>query len=55
MLQSLGRAEAEAAAALEEVITAVRDLDLDQIRVVRERWQFFRDRHPDAYGPILAP
>ena len=28
---------------------------LDQIRVVRERWQFFRDRRPDAYGPIVAP
>ena len=33
----------------------VRDLDLDQVRVVRERWQFFRDRRPDAYGPIVAP
>ena len=33
----------------------VRDLDLEQIREVRERWQFFRDRRPDAYGPIVAP
>jgi len=33
----------------------VRDIDLDQIRKVRERWQFFRDRRPDAYGPIVAP
>lgn len=33
----------------------VRDLDLEQIRTVRERWQFFRDRRPDAYGPIVAP
>ena len=33
----------------------VRDLDLEQIRVVRERWQFFRDRRPDQYGPIVAP
>jgi beta-ureidopropionase len=33
----------------------LRDLDLDQIREVRERWQFFRDRRPDAYGPIVAP
>lgn len=33
----------------------VRDVDLGQIREVRERWQFFRDRRPDAYGPIVAP
>jgi len=25
------------------------------IRTTRERWQFFRDRRPDAYGPIVAP
>lgn len=33
----------------------VRDLDLDQVREVRERWQFFRDRRPDAYKAITAP
>jgi N-carbamoylputrescine amidase len=33
----------------------VRDIDLDQVREVRERWQFFRDRRPDAYGPVVAP
>ncbi|WP_265523075.1 nitrilase-related carbon-nitrogen hydrolase [Oerskovia flava] len=33
----------------------VRDVDLEQIREVRERWQFYRDRRPDAYGPIVAP
>lgn len=33
----------------------LRDIDLDEIRTVRERWQFFRDRRPDAYGPIVAP
>jgi N-carbamoylputrescine amidase len=31
----------------------VRDVDLEQIRTVRERWQFFRDRRPDEYGPIV--
>jgi beta-ureidopropionase len=25
------------------------------VRIVRERWQFFRDRRPEAYGPIVAP
>ena len=33
----------------------IRDLDLEQIRTVRERWQFFRDRRPEAYAPIVAP
>jgi beta-ureidopropionase len=33
----------------------LRDIDLDQIRAVRERWQFFRDRRPDAYGRVVAP
>jgi beta-ureidopropionase len=33
----------------------VRDIDLDEMRSVRERWQFFRDRRPDAYAPVVAP
>ena len=33
----------------------VADLDLDLIREVRNVWQFFRDRRPDAYDPITAP
>ena len=32
----------------------VRDLDLDKIREVRDRWAFYRDRRPDAYDPIVA-
>jgi beta-ureidopropionase len=30
----------------------VRDLDLDQIEQVRQQWAFYRDRRPDAYGPL---
>ncbi|MGO1317604.1 MAG: nitrilase-related carbon-nitrogen hydrolase [Cellulomonadaceae bacterium] len=33
----------------------IRDIDLSEVRTVRERWQFYRDRRPDAYGPIVAP
>ncbi|MFC9895654.1 nitrilase-related carbon-nitrogen hydrolase [Nocardia sp. NPDC127579] len=33
----------------------VRDLDLDLLKVVRDRWAFYRDRRPDAYGPLLEP
>jgi N-carbamoylputrescine amidase len=32
----------------------VGEMDLDQIREVRNVWQFFRDRRPDAYEPIVA-
>jgi len=37
----------------EELI--VRDLDFGLIREVRDTWQFYRDRRPDAYGDIVAP
>ena len=30
----------------------VRDLDLDLLDEVRDRWQFYRDRRPDAYGDL---
>ncbi|HEX7880199.1 MAG TPA: nitrilase-related carbon-nitrogen hydrolase [Candidatus Eisenbacteria bacterium] len=35
------------------VVTA--DLNLDQIEEVRSVWQFYRDRRPDAYGPLTQP
>jgi N-carbamoylputrescine amidase len=31
----------------------VRTLELDMIEEVRRTWQFFRDRRPDAYGPLV--
>ena len=34
----------------DELIVA--DLDLDEIREVRNTWQFFRDRRPEIYGAI---
>ena len=35
-----------------ELITA--ELDLDQIREVRNVWQFYRDRRPETYGGLTA-
>ncbi|WP_435016143.1 nitrilase-related carbon-nitrogen hydrolase [Tundrisphaera sp. TA3] len=32
----------------------IADLDLDLIREVRNTWQFFRDRRPETYGPLVA-
>jgi len=31
----------------------VAELDLDMIEDVRRTWQFYRDRRPDAYGPLV--
>ena len=45
-----GRFIAEASRDKTELITA--DLDLDQIREVRNVWQFFRDRRPETYTAI---
>ncbi len=47
-----GQIVAEAARDKDELVVA--DLDFDMIREVRNTWQFFRDRRPDAYGQIVA-
>jgi beta-ureidopropionase len=33
----------------------VRDLDMGVLEEVRNTWAFYRDRRPDAYGPLVAP
>jgi N-carbamoylputrescine amidase len=35
----------------DEIVTA--EMDLDMIREVRQVWQFFRDRRPETYDPII--
>jgi len=45
-----GRIVAEAARDRDELVTA--ELDLDQIREVRNVWQFYRDRRPETYGGL---
>jgi N-carbamoylputrescine amidase len=46
-----GQVIAEASRENDEVLVA--DLDLDQIREVRQTWQFFRDRRPDSYADLV--
>ncbi len=48
-----GRIVAEAKRDRDELVTA--EVDLDQIREVRNTWQFFRDRRPDSYETLVAP
>jgi N-carbamoylputrescine amidase len=38
----------------DEDALVVADLNLDVIREVRNTWQFYRDRRPDTYDPIVA-
>ena len=33
----------------------VRDLEMDMITEVRQLWQFYRDRRPDAYADLVRP
>jgi beta-ureidopropionase len=33
----------------------VRDLDLNLLAEVRDRWQFYRDRRPDSYDSLVKP
>ena len=47
-----GQILAEGSRDQDELVVA--DLDMDKIREVRNTWQFFRDRRPDAYSPIVA-
>ncbi|MHB8505414.1 MAG: nitrilase-related carbon-nitrogen hydrolase [Acidimicrobiales bacterium] len=49
-----GRLVGEQAPDSEEAVV-VRDLDMDLLAEVRAEWAFYRDRRPDAYGPLVAP
>jgi N-carbamoylputrescine amidase len=46
-----GQILAQASREDDEVLVA--DLDLDQIKQVRQTWQFFRDRRPDSYEDLV--
>ena len=48
-----GQIIAQASRDRDEVLVA--DLDLDEIRSVRDSWQFFRDRRPETYTGLSAP
>jgi beta-ureidopropionase len=45
-----GKIVAQASDSEDEVLVA--DIDLDEIREVRNTWQFFRDRRPETYGDL---
>ena len=49
------RGQIIAQAPRDEDALVVADLNLDLIREVRNTWQFFRDRRPDAYEDLTRP
>jgi N-carbamoylputrescine amidase len=46
-----GKIIAQASRDSDELVVA--DLNLDEIREVRNTWQFFRDRRPETYGALV--
>jgi beta-ureidopropionase len=46
-----GKLIAEGKRAQDDIVLG--DLDLDEIREVRNVWQFFRDRRPETYTPLV--
>lgn len=46
-----GQIEAEASRDKDELI--IHDMDMDLVKEVRNTWQFFRDRRPSTYGPLV--
>ena len=48
------RGQIIAQAPRDEDALVVADLNLDMIREVRNTWQFFRDRRPESYQPLVA-
>jgi beta-ureidopropionase len=47
-----GEIVAQASRNKDELVVA--DLDLEMIAEVRNTWQFFRDRRPDSYAPLVS-
>ena len=45
-----GQIEAEASRDKDELI--IHDMDMDLVKEVRNKWQFFRDRRPSTYGRL---
>jgi len=47
-----GQIEAQASYGDDELL--VHEIDLDMNREVRDQWQFYRDRRPETYTPLVA-
>ncbi|GEQ96516.1 hydrolase [Iodidimonas gelatinilytica] len=48
------RGQIEAIASRDKDELIIHDMDMDKVREVRNLWQFFRDRRPVSYYPLVA-
>ena len=46
-----GQIEAQASPDKDELL--IHEIDLDMVREIRNNWQFFRDRRPELYNPLI--
>ena len=46
-----GQIEAQASADQDELL--IHEIDLEMVREIRNNWQFFRDRRPELYDPLI--
>jgi len=46
------RGEIEAIASRDQDELLVHDMDMNMVREIRNKWQFFRDRRPETYGSL---
>ena len=46
-----GQIEAQASSDQDELL--IHEIDLDMVREIRNNWQFFRDRQPELYDPLI--
>ena len=46
-----GQIEAQASSDQDELL--IHEIDLDMVREIRNNWQFFRDRRPELYDPLI--
>ena len=46
-----GQIEAQASPDQDELL--IHEIDLDMVREIRNNWQFFRDRRPELYDPLI--
>jgi beta-ureidopropionase len=48
------RGQIEKIASRDQDELIIHDMDMDLVKKVRDTWQFFRDRRPECYGPLVA-
>jgi beta-ureidopropionase len=48
------RGQIEKIASRDQDELIIHNMDMELVKSVRDKWQFFRDRRPETYGPLVA-